>query len=313
MTNRSQPTAQTRSQAPIGLHRLEGFFWVAQTGGYARAARAFPYPITQPAVHQQVKKLEDELGVTLFERVAKDRMAPTPAGQRLYDFVRPFFESLPSVVRSIQGGEYGGQLRVTSSSLVLRHILPPWIRRLHKRHPGVQVHLEETGDDAIALLRRGIVDLAIDHLYETPDDLATMHVATCRPFVVAPAEHPRADKDTITVADLAGTPFVSYAPGQRARELQFVALGQHEISPASTLSGTTAETILGFVAAGLGWSILPWFGAEGPKSDDVISAPLSGASAEKGAVEFEIVAAWRKDTPENPLLDAMLEEAPRPD
>ena len=123
-TTKGQPR-----QPHIGIHRLEGFYWVARTGGYARAARAFPYPITQPAVHQQVKKLEEELGVSLFERVAKDRMAPTPAGQRLYDFVRPFFESLPSVVRSVQGGDYGGELRVTSSSLLLRHFVPPWIRR----------------------------------------------------------------------------------------------------------------------------------------------------------------------------------------
>ena len=60
----------------IQLHRLEGFFWVAKTGGYARAARAFPYPITQPAVHQQVKKLESELELQLFERVAKDNSRP---------------------------------------------------------------------------------------------------------------------------------------------------------------------------------------------------------------------------------------------
>ena len=81
----SKPTEERRDAARasmIQLHRLEGFYWVARTGGYARAARAFPYPITQPAVHQQVKKLEAELGVTLFERVAKDKMKPTPAGVR---------------------------------------------------------------------------------------------------------------------------------------------------------------------------------------------------------------------------------------
>ncbi|MEM9799615.1 MAG: LysR family transcriptional regulator [Planctomycetota bacterium] len=293
---------------PLGIHRLEGFFWVARTGGYARAARAFPHPITQPAIHQQVKKLEDELGVSLFERVAKDRMAPTSAGQRLYDFVRPFFESLPSVVRSIQGGDYGGELRVTSTSLLLRHIVPAWIRRLHERHPDVRVHLEETGgEDAVELLRSGAVELAVDHLFETPDDLATMEVARARPFVVAPADHPRPDPVSITVADLAATPFVAYASGLRARELQFAALGQHDIVPTSTLSGTSAETILGFVAAGLGWSILPWVGAEGPMSERVVSTLL-----EAPAAEFPIVAAWRRDTPENPLLDAMLEVAPRP-
>ncbi|MDX2010730.1 MAG: LysR family transcriptional regulator, partial [Myxococcaceae bacterium] len=58
----------------MNLQRLEGFYWVARQQGYARAARAFPYPITQPGVHQQVRRLEDELGVKLFERVGKDRV-----------------------------------------------------------------------------------------------------------------------------------------------------------------------------------------------------------------------------------------------
>ncbi len=289
----------------LGIHRLEGFFWVARTGGYARAARAFPYPITQPAVHQQVKKLEDELAVTLFERVAKDRMALTPAGQRLFDFVRPFFESLPSVVRSVRGGEFGGTLRVTSSNLLLRRLMPSWIQRLHAEHPSIEIHLEETGEDAVDLLRQGAVDLAVDHLYETPDDIATMKVATLHPHVVVPQNAAQAEEEPFKLAALAGLPFVAYSQ-PRARELQFMALGQHDVSPVSTLSGSSAETILGFISAGLGWSILPWLSGEEPAAESVHARLLPAPTA-----EFDIVAAWRKDCPENPLLDAMLEIAPR--
>ncbi len=300
---------------PVQLHRLEGIFWVARTGGYASAARAFPYPITQPAVHNQVKKLEDELGVSLFERVAKDRMAPTPAGQRLYDFVRPFFEALPTVLRSVRGGDYGGELRVTSTSLLLRHLVPAWIQRLHVHHPDVMVHLEETAGDAVDLLRRGSVDLAIDHLDDIPSDIATMAVARVRPHVFLPAGHPEAkviqtgERD-FQLAKLDSTPFVAYAPGQKARDLQFTALAHEEITPPSMLSGTSAEVILGFVEAGLGWSILPVIESTGPgvDPDGVVSAPLP---VEGDGPSFDIVAAWRKDTPENPLLDAMLEAAPQ--
>ena len=304
------------SSEHVQLHRLEGFFWVARTGGYARAARAFPYPITQPAVHNQVKKLEEELGVSLFERVAKDRMAPTPAGQRLYDFIRPFYESLPTVLRSVRGGEYGGELRVTSTGLLLRHLVPGWIQRLHDAHPEVEVHLEETAGEAVDLLRRGSVDLAIDHFYETPSDIATMPVANLNPAVVIPANHPEAIKiqrgeGTFQLSSLNSTPFVSYAPGQRARELQFMALSRESITPPTLLSGTSAETILGFVESGLGWSILPSFGDDAlSRSDRVVLAALPPLD-DGTEISFEIVAAWRKDTPENPLLDAMLEAAPK--
>src|SRR5687768_5514536 len=110
----------------IQLQRLEGFYWVARCEGYARAARAFPYPITQPGVHQQVRRLEDELGVRLFERVGKDRVILTPEGRALYAYVAPFYEGLPPVVQSLRGGQVGGTLRIQASGHVLRHLLPPW-------------------------------------------------------------------------------------------------------------------------------------------------------------------------------------------
>ncbi len=75
--------------------RLEGFYWVARASGYATAARAFPYPITQSALFQQVRKLEDDLGVRLFERIGK---ADDPASGCSSQYV-------PSVTRRTTGSE----------------------------------------------------------------------------------------------------------------------------------------------------------------------------------------------------------------
>ena len=71
----------------ISLHRLEGFYRVAKAEGYSRAVKTFPYPITQPGIHQQVKKLELELGTRLFRRVAKDRVGLTRASAGLMGFL----------------------------------------------------------------------------------------------------------------------------------------------------------------------------------------------------------------------------------
>ena len=289
----------------IQVQRLEGFYWVAREGGYARAARAFPHPITQPAVHQQVKKLEAELGVTLFERVAKDRVVPTPAGARLYEFVGPFFEGLSGLVRSLRAGDYGGELRIETSNLLLRHVMPAWIRRFRRRHPDVEVHVSETQDPGLDGLRRGEVDLVVEHLYEIPDDIATMRVGVVRPFIVLPRSHRLAGRKRLKLADLTTDPFVSYTPNQRARELQHLALARHATSPPHLLSASSAESILGLVEAELGWSILPWHDSVGPKVKGVVALPLTAPK-----VEFPVLAAWRKDAPENPLLDAALETAP---
>src|SRR3954465_4343282 len=122
----------------LPLQRLEGFYWVARTEGYARAARAFPYPITQPGVHQQVRKLEEEPGVALFERGGKDRVQLTAAGKVLFDFVAPFIDGLRGIEGALRAGTHGGRLRVQAASLLLRHLVPRWLRRLHARRPDIE-------------------------------------------------------------------------------------------------------------------------------------------------------------------------------
>lgn len=290
----------------VTLHRLEGFYWVARAGGYAAAARAFPYPITQPAVHQQVKKLEAELGVTLFERVGKDGVQLSAAGRRLLEFVGPFFEGLPGVVRGLQGGDYAGALTIHAAPLFLRKLLPAWIARLRAQRPEVTLELREMPEPDLALLRQGQADLLVDHLPEVPDDIATLEVATLRAFVVLPAAHPESAAKRPRLAELGEDTFVGYNPGTHAARLQLGVLSANGITPRHTITAGSADTILGFVQAGLGWSIVPDLAPDGPAGEGLVAAPLEPQA------HFSVVAAWRKDTPENPLLDAALETAPRP-
>jgi DNA-binding transcriptional LysR family regulator len=291
----------------IQLNRLEGFYWVARTEGYARAARAFPYPITQPAIHQQVKKLEIDLGVRLFERVGKDRMALTPAGARLYKFVGPYFDGLPAVLRSIKMGDYAGELKIQTAALFLRHLLPAWVKRLHKGHPDIQVHLEETRLPGIAALRHGETDMLVDYIPDPPDDVSTMVVARMSAFIVIPRDHELSGRKRLKLSSLGDETFISYTPGLVAHQLQLEALASHGVRPERVLSASTADAILGFVESGLGYSIVPSIDSSGPKAKGVTAVPLSTPR-----MEFEVVAAWRRDTPENPLLDAALELAPKP-
>jgi DNA-binding transcriptional LysR family regulator len=289
----------------IQIHRLEGFYWVARTGGYARAARAFPYPITQPAVHQQVKKLEGELNVTLFERVGKDRMLLTPAGERLFKFARPFYEQLPGLVRSLRAGDYGGELSIQTASLILRHLLPAWIKRLHRRLPDVRIDIREAARPDLEGLRHGDTDLIIDHLPDVPADVAVQQVGLLRAFIVMPKNHRLAQRKRVPLREFKDDTFIAYTPGLLPRDLQLRALAQQGVVPAHMLSASTAESIMGFVESGLGYSIVPFLDPAGPRSKGIAVLPLTTPK-----VEFPVYAAWRLDTPENPLLDAALETAP---
>lgn len=289
----------------VQLHRLEGFYWVCRTGGYSKAARAFPYPITQPAVHQQVKKLEQELGIALFERVGKDRMLPTPAGRKLFAFVGPFFEQLPQVMRALKAGDYGGELSIHAQGPVFRQLLPSWLKRIRRKRPDVQIRLTEMVTFDVALLRQGEADILIAYLPEVPDDIASQQVATIHPFLVLPRDHPLAGRKRLQIADLGHETFLSYLPDNLAHDIQMQVLRDHDVVPADVIASGSTDTILGFVEAGLGYSLVPCVDPKGPRLKGVVARPLKLAS-----LQYPVVMAWRKDAPENVLLDAAIETAP---
>jgi DNA-binding transcriptional LysR family regulator len=289
----------------INLQRLEGFFWVAKTQGYARAARAFPYPITQPGVHQQVRRLEEELGVKLFERVGKDRVVLTPRGQVLFDAVSPFVEQLPIIEAKVRGGVVGGTLRMHAAGHLLRHLVPEWLRKLQSKRPDITVALTDVQTADLALLRSGETDLLIDWLPDVPPDIATQEIGRTEGWIVAPSHGPFAQKGKLSLRELADVPFIAYHSDRTLKGLQLEVLRQHGVSPREAFAADSSDTILGFVAAGLGFSLVPWLTQAGPRLSGVVAQKL-----ERPAASFPIYAAWRKGSGPHPLVEAALDVAP---
>lgn len=274
------------------LQRLEGFYFVAREGGYAAAARAFPRPITQPAVYQQVRRLEEELEVDLVERVAHRRVRLTAAGERLYAFCRPFFDELPVVVRALRTDAEQQRLKVEAAGLVLRQLLPPWIRRLRRERADLRLELAELDVPDFERLRRGDIDLIVDFLPDVPEDIETMEVAIARPFVVVARDHPLAKSVDFDPSLLRDTPFVSYHPSLYHHGLQMAAVTKHIGPPPQVVAASSVDVILSFVAAGLGYSIVPWLEERGPRVKGVVAIEPAGHEQ-----LYPIVAAWSGQSP----------------
>ncbi|MHC4407826.1 MAG: LysR family transcriptional regulator [Planctomycetota bacterium] len=291
----------------IQLNRLEGFYWVAREGGYAKAARAFPYPITQPAVHQQVKKLEGEIGAALFERVGKDTIVLTPAGQQLFDFVAPFYTGLPGVLRRVQSGDAEGEIKIQSAPLFIHHLLPPWLRRLQRKHPAITVELSELAKDgSCPSLISGETDLAIGYLPRLPSTIATKRVGTIYAFIVHPANHRLAKRKRVALSDFTGETFLGYAKGSTMRRIQDRELERAGAEPSHVITTDAVDVILGFVASGLGLSLVPSLSPDGPKAPGLMARAVGGKRN-----QYPVVAAWRKSASESPLLRAVLALAPK--
>ena len=283
------------------LHRLEGFYYVAVHGGYARAARAFPYPITQPGVHQQVRKLERELGVELFERTAKDRVRPTAAGKHLFRFCSPFFRQLPGVVSAMRAGSYGGRVAIDASGLVLTQLLPGWVRQLREKRPDISVDICEVQTPEFTRLDSGTADLIVDYVPSVPVGYQSQQVAVGSAYVIVPRDHPAAAGGRVRIARLKDMPLVCYHPELRQHDLQLRAVRTYIGEPVGTVSASSVQAICALVQAGLGYSIVPWLAPEGPTFDGLLAKRQRSVDA-----RFAIRAVWRGARGNSPLVDAAL-------
>ncbi len=284
------------------IARLEGFYWVARTGGYAAAARAFPYPLSQPAVFQQVRKLENELGVRLFERAGKAEIRLTGAGRQLYDHVAPFLERLPAVERALKTAPPVRELRLAAEALILQQVLPRWIRALQRREPDLRVDVRELAAPDPEIVRSGEVDLAVAYFPgPLPAGLATREVATLSAFLVVPAGGDLAPPPRGGLRPLAGETFVTYNPGTIHHALQLRALARGGVTPARSVSASTTEAILGLVAAGVGWSLVPSLDEALLHRRGLVARPFA-----PGQGRFPVRAVWRERGPANPAVETAL-------
>ena len=150
----------------MNIHHLELFYYVARHGGISEAVRNMPYGIQQPAMSSQVIQLEEQLGLTLFQRRP---FQLTPAGQELFQFIRPFFDNLDQVEGKLRSGGKYEHLRVGAAEIVLRDHLPVPLQNLKKKFPDLKVTLRSGYLPQIeGWLQRREIDFAVTMLEDKP-------------------------------------------------------------------------------------------------------------------------------------------------
>ena len=150
----------------MNIHHLELFYYVARHGGISEAVRNMPYGIQQPAMSSQVIQLEEQLGLTLFQRRP---FQLTPAGQELFQFIRPFFENLDQVEGKLRSGGKYEHLRVGAAEIVFRDHLPVPLQNLKKKFPDLKVTLRSGYLPQIeGWLQRREIDFAVTMLEDKP-------------------------------------------------------------------------------------------------------------------------------------------------
>lgn len=237
------------------LRQLKVFEAVARNMSFSRAAEELH--LTQPAVSSQVKKLEDHVGLELFEQLGK-KIHLTPAGAEMLRSSRVIIQHFKEVEETMTQfkGVSGGNLNVTVISAG-DYFFPKLLVEFLRRHPGVKLNFGVCNrEELLEQLTGNLTDLAI--MVRPPLDMDTVNEAFApHPYViVAPPDHPLVFRKNIPVSRLAREPFVVRETGSDTWNSMVEGFGKYlgDLNIAMKIKST--ETIKQAVIAGMGVSFL---------------------------------------------------------
>jgi LysR family transcriptional regulator, low CO2-responsive transcriptional regulator len=240
----------------LTLHRLELFLAVLDHGGVARAAGA--RRLSQPAVSEHVRGLEEFFGTPLFERAGRG-VRPTAAARLLEPFLRQAIGLLASAEqRAIElRGLTTGSVAIGASTTPGTYLLPKVLGRFHAAHPRVALSLR-IGDtrDVESWVAGGVVELGVIGATPVSAGLAAEPWVRDELVAIVSRRHPLARRATIAPSALAAEPYIAREEGSSTRRIaeQFFGRFGAPWKPAMELGST--EAVREAVAAGLGASIV---------------------------------------------------------
>lgn len=289
---------------PFSLEQLRTLADVAELGSFSAAAERAG--ISQPAASQQVRQLERQLGLRLLERVGR-RVQPTPAGRELLAHAQRIQDEVAAAMQALAPHRSGqlGRVRIGTGATACIYLLPPVLRGLRERMPGLEITVR-TGNapEILKLLEANALDLALVTLPgrgARPDRaLQVSRLYEDELVAVFPAEEGPPPLP-LTPARMAQKPLLFYEDGGNTRHIidrWFAAAGRH---PKPVMELGNVEAIKQLIGAGLGWSVLPRLAVpEGEPRAAVAAAPLAPR------LSRTLGLALRRDKPLSPGLRAAI-------
>jgi len=188
-------------------NQVRAFLVTAEEGSFSAAARALG--LTQPTLGRQVAALEDDLGVTLFERVGRS-LSLTGSGLELLDHVRAMGDaaSRVSLTASGQSQSVEGQVSITATDLMAMYFLPDALKRLRDMAPGIEVEVVASND--VRDLRRREADIAIRHGRPQQPELIARLIRETSAHLYAASEYLESFGRPQKPEDLTGAVFIGF-------------------------------------------------------------------------------------------------------
>jgi DNA-binding transcriptional LysR family regulator len=256
--------------------------------------------MAQPPLSQQIRRFEAELGVKLFHRTTR-RVELSPAGALLLERARDILAAADLATEDCRRAAAGevGRLSVGFTGSTTYALLPAVATALREGLPGVELELhgEMITPAQVEGLLAGSIDLGLLRPPVRTHELSVEVIRSEPLIAVLPSDHRLADAEEVSVAELADEPFVTYAPQVRSVLHGVVedACAAHGFQPRIAMPVTETSTLVSFVAAGVGVSLVP-ASVSGMSVARAVYRPLAGH-----APRVQIALAWRQGD-ESPVL-----------
>lgn len=269
------------------IHQLRYFCAIAATGSFTRAAQQ--EHLAQPSLSQQIRKLEDELGTRLFDRLGKS--------VRLTSFGEAFLPRAQSILRQVgdakqemeemAGGERG-KLVVGSIPTIAPYFLPECLASFGKKYPQIRTSVvEDLTAELLDHVQNGTIDLAFMVLPVPGAQFVCQELLRERLYLVVPRQHRLASRPSAQLKQVEHDPFLLLKDGHCFRENTLSACGRARLEPNVVFESGQFATILAMVAAGAGVSVVPEMAALPRKGCRFIRIDDPGAFRRVGVVQLK--------------------------
>lgn len=255
------------------------YIWEVARHNLNVSATAESLYTSQPGVSKQIRSLEEELGVQIFQRSGKHLTEVTAVGKEILAVAGEILERAEGVRQIAQefSDQRRGSLSIATTHTQARYVLPPVIGEFIREYPEVSLHMHQGTPIQISeLASKGTVDFAIaTEALELFDNLVMMPCYLWNRSVIVPHGHALARQRRLTLEAIAEFPIVTYVFGFTGRSQLDRAFTDAGLKPRVVFTATDADVIKTYVRLGLGVGIVASM-AYNPKLDtELVSLPAA--------------------------------------
>jgi molybdate transport repressor ModE-like protein len=289
----------------LDVKRLRILREVSQRGSFSVAADELY--LSQSAVSQQIATLEKEVGMKLLDRT-REGPKLTEAGRVLVGHADAAIARLDQAERELASiaGLEGGELRLASFPSASATVLTEAVSVFHRRHPAVRLSVTDAEpEESLPRLRGGELDLALTFDYPSVPkaeerDLERTLVMSESMYVALPADHPLASREVVPLSELADMTWLCGSRPSSCGEVVIRACRDAGFEPTVGFESDDYHVMQGFIAAGLGVTLLPDLALPTLRSELVVRA------TDPPAPERRVWAATRGEDARSAATDEML-------